>query len=527
MMINKEENMKRALVITLVLMMLAATALVGCKKEEPAASPTQEPTQAVAETQEPQEETMDYEPMELSVFLATYAGQLLPGARSYVEEAMNEVNVTIAWHDVDQSVWAEQAQVMIASQNILDIMAFPEGPMTEAAISLGVAVPVTDLIENSPEFNTIPENVLNRYRHSNGEIYTTQLYTKDTSDMMYRKDWADALGLTAPSNVDELYTFLLAMVQGDPDGNGINDTTGFVFRKGWSLAGSLIAAFLPSSFTDELGFHFDADGKIQNIFDDRDAWIKMLNWFQNAYSDGIFAEDFMQDTKASAETKFISGQAAMWPKNAVYIGSRLLTLRENFPNAEIAALPPVQCYMPEYGVNLNVSAGRGSSLYDPTVFLTTFCDDIERGKMFFEARDSWPGQLVWWLGKEGESYDVVGGEYVFKDAEYLTRINTGDLMLNAWSNPLPFYRDVDADVETALSVVTGGADYVDSTASYIQKSDAYLAYGADILTAIDQFLVEVCIGEKNPEDYDSFVQELYDNFNLQQIIDEVTAAAAE
>ena len=519
--------MRKGLILLLVLMMLVAAALVGCSKEEPASSPTNTQEEEMT-TEQPTEEPMgepEYEPMELSVFLATYAGQLLPGARSYVEDAMAKVNVTVVWNDVDQSVWAEQAQVMIASQNILDIMAFPEGPMTEAAINLGVAVPVTDVIENSPEFNTIPENVLTRYRHSNGEIYTTQLYTKDTSDMMYRKDWADAMGLESPTNVDELYDFLLAMVQGDPDGNGINDTSGFVFRKGWALTESLISAFLPTTFTNELGFYFDTDGKIQTIFDNRDAWIKMLTWFQNAYTDGIFSEDFMQDTKASAETKFISGKAAAWPKNAVYIGSRLLTLRENFPDAEIAALPPIECYMPEYGVNLNVSAGRGSSLYEPVVFLTTFCEDIERGKMFLEARDSWPGQLVWWLGKEGESYDLVDGEYVYKDPEYLTRINTGDLMLNAWSNPLPFHRDVDADVETALGIIIGGADYVDSTASYIQQSDAYLAYGADIITAIDQFLVEVCIGEKDPEDYDAFVQGLYDNFSLQQIIDEVTAAA--
>lgn len=520
--------MKKLLILALVVLMTATFAFAGCAKEEPTATTPQAATKAPEKTEKKAEATPEsegYEPMELSVFLATYAGQLLPGAKSFAEEAMEAVNVTIVWYEVDQSVVQEQAQVMIASQNILDIMAFPQGPMSEAAISLGVAVPLTDLIENSPAFNTIPESILNRYRHSNGEIYTTGLYTKDCSDMMYRKDWADALGLETPTNVDELYDFMLAFVQQDPDGNGVNDTAGFVFRKGWGLCGSLINAFIPSTFKSELGFHFDADGNMQHIFDDRDAWVKMLTWFQNAYTDGIFSEDFMQDSKASAETKFISGKAAMWPKNGIYIGSRLKTLRENFPEGEIVALPAIDCYMPEYGVNLNVPAGRGSSLYDPTVYLTTFCEDIERGKMFFEARDSWEGIQVWWFGKEGESYDMVDGKYVFKDEEYLSRINTGDMMANAWSYPLPFYRDVDADVEKAVQAITASADYVESTASYVQQSDAYLTYAADIITAIDEFLVEVCIGEKNPEDFDAFVQRLYDDFNLQTIIDEVTAAA--
>jgi putative aldouronate transport system substrate-binding protein len=353
------------------------------------------------------------------------------------------------------------------------------------------------------------------------------MYTKDTVDFMYRKDWADKLGLTLPTNVDELYDFMLAMVQQDPDGNGVDDTYGFVFKKGWTSASPLICAFLPETFTQSLGFHYDADGNIQNIFDDRDSWIKMLTWFQNAYSDGIFSEDFMQDTKSSAETKFVSGHSGLWPKNGIYIGSRLQTLRENFPEGEIVALPAIECYMSEYGTNLNIQGGRSSSLYDPVIHLTTFCEDLERGKMFLEINDSWAGQTAWYLGAEGESYDIVDGQYVFKEDEYLSRINLGDLMANPWGNPLPFYRDVDKEVEAAVQYIVANADNVDSPAPIVQRSEAYLTYAADIQAAIDQFLVEVCIGEKNPEDFDAFIQNLYDNFNLQMVIDEVTGAAAE
>ena len=522
--------MKRVSVIFLALMVAVLATFIGCQKQETEATTTdnatKETTQAPQETTEKNASEAEYSPMVLTVFLATYAGQLLPGARSYVENAMADVNVTVEWHDVDQSVWAEQAQVMIASQNILDIMAFPDQTTTETAINLGVIVPVTDIIENSPKFNTIPESVLEKYRHPNGNIYTTAMYNYDTVDLMYRKDWADKLGLETPSNVDDLYNFMLAMVQQDPDGNGIDDTYGFVFKKGWTSAAPLIAAFLPETFTESLGFHYDSDGNMQNIFDDRDAWIKMLTWFQNAYKDGIFSEDFMQDTKSSAETKFVSGHSGLWPKNGIYIGSRLQTMRENFPEGEIVALPAIECYMPEYGVNMNIQAGPGSSVYDDVVHLTTFCDDIERGKLFLETFDSWEGQLAWWLGAEGESYDLVDGEYVFKEEEYLLNINLGDLMANPWGNSIPFYRDVDKEVEAAVKYIVSTADSVVSVAPVVQKSESYLTYAADIQAAIDQFLVEVCISEKNPEDFDAFLQSLYDNFNLQVVIDEVTAAAA-
>lgn len=114
--------MKKLLILALVVLMAATFAFAGCAKEDPIATTPQAATKAPEKTEKKEAtESEGYEPMELSVFLATYAGQLLPGARSFPEEAMEAVNVTIVWYEVDQSVVQEQAQVMIASQNILDI----------------------------------------------------------------------------------------------------------------------------------------------------------------------------------------------------------------------------------------------------------------------------------------------------------------------------------------------------------------------------------------------------------------------
>lgn len=50
------------------------------------------------------------------------------------------------------------------------------------------------------------------------------------SGIIYRKDWADNLGLEAPTNVDEVFEMARAFTEDDPDGNGQDDTIGLVPR---------------------------------------------------------------------------------------------------------------------------------------------------------------------------------------------------------------------------------------------------------------------------------------------------------
>lgn len=48
--------------------------------------------------------------------------------------------------------------------------------------------------------------------------------------MIYRKDWADNLGLEAPKTVEEFYEMARAFTEDDPDGNGKQDTIGLTDR---------------------------------------------------------------------------------------------------------------------------------------------------------------------------------------------------------------------------------------------------------------------------------------------------------
>lgn len=57
--------------------------------------------------------------------------------------------------------------------------------------------------------------------------------------MIIRQDWLDKLGLQAPTNLDEFEAVIKAFTEGDPDGNGKQDTYGFtyagdsIYNTGW------------------------------------------------------------------------------------------------------------------------------------------------------------------------------------------------------------------------------------------------------------------------------------------------------
>lgn len=64
-----------------------------------------------------------------------------------------------------------------------------------------------------------------------GKIYSLyQGRPLSRQGMIYRKDWADNLGLEAPKTVEEFYEMSRAFTEDDPDGNGKDDTIGVTDR---------------------------------------------------------------------------------------------------------------------------------------------------------------------------------------------------------------------------------------------------------------------------------------------------------
>lgn len=81
-----------------------------------------------------------------------------------------------------------------------------------------------------PNLNKLKPEILNNTK-VDGKLYTVYIGRPlARQGIIYRKDWADKLGLKAPANLDELFAMAKAFTEQDPDGNGKKDTTGIVDR---------------------------------------------------------------------------------------------------------------------------------------------------------------------------------------------------------------------------------------------------------------------------------------------------------
>lgn len=84
-----------------------------------------------------------------------------------------------------------------------------------------------------PNLNKLKPEILNNTK-VDGKLYTVYIGRPlARQGIIYRKDWADKLGLKAPANLDELFAMAKAFTEQDPDGNGKKTPQGLWTGMSW------------------------------------------------------------------------------------------------------------------------------------------------------------------------------------------------------------------------------------------------------------------------------------------------------
>ncbi|MDQ1912664.1 extracellular solute-binding protein [Paenibacillus sp. GD4] len=169
---------------------------------------------------------------------------------------------------------------------------------------------VGPLLKDYPNLNRFQPEVL-KNTAVNGKIYSMyQESPISRQGVIYRKDWADQLGIKAPETLEELYSMMKQFKENDPDKNGKNDTIGLTDRND----------FVYGAFKTLASYHGTPnnwgvqDGKLQPDFM-FPAYIETMKYIQKLHKEGIINQDFPVTSKTDQQNLFISGKAG------VYIGS--------------------------------------------------------------------------------------------------------------------------------------------------------------------------------------------------------------
>lgn len=353
-----------------------------------------------------------------------------------------------------------------------------------------------------------------------------------------RSDWLDALGLKAPSTMEEVFAIAEKFAADDPDGNGKDDTYGLYLDKDLNGLDFIMAAY--EVYSKDEYWVKQEDGSFIAGCTDPDAK-KPLGALAKLYEAVAIDHEFAVKEQSKEEELIASG------KIGIYIGyfySPLGVMKDSVANvgADWIAVPmPAAEGYPEYkpGVNLNVYgyiyAKQGITNPEAiVVMLNHLCDgyaapwlsdgDSEFYKKYNElaadpaisqagANNLMPfqmaGNINW--GKEFTEAIAAGKEHVEgKDADYQNVISTGlseDLSW-AWKKVyLEGYLVMDLD-NVRYSDYTGAPTETMSKTQSLLNTQKLTDY------------ISIIMGDQPVDYFDTFV-ETFNNIGGAKIAEEI------
>ena len=239
-----------------------------------------------------------------------------------VTELRNRTGVDIHFNYISSGDYNTKLNTLIAADTLPDI--FSTGGQT--AIDLRDAGKLLDysglLAENAPNIVATYQNgeLEAMAVNSDGGVYgLVGLGSQIIENLIIRKDWLANVGMEVPTTLDELYEVMKAFTLNDPDGNGQNDTYGFV-GTGSSTAyyENIFAAYgIPMGQMILL-----EDGTVTTYMK-HENYLKAVEYFRRLYQEGIMDPDFA--TLTSMETF-----ERLWNGNCGMLGFRAVGITNNW-----------------------------------------------------------------------------------------------------------------------------------------------------------------------------------------------------
>ena len=125
--------------------------------------------------------------------------------------------------------------------------------------------------------------------------------------LIYRKDWADKLGLEAPKTVDEFYEMARAFSEDDPDGNGKDDTIGLTDRS--DLVFGVFKTIASWHGTPNNWGEKDGELLPEFMFPE---YKESMNYVKKLRDNKFMNQDFPVTSKEDQQAMFKNGTAGMY-----------------------------------------------------------------------------------------------------------------------------------------------------------------------------------------------------------------------
>lgn len=241
---------------------------------------------------------------------------------TWLQELEDAAGIDIVY-DCYWTDWGTIKSNMFASGDVPDL--FFDGDtisVNDIMNNIDYFVPLNDYIENSVNLKKLYEEdpyMKGFTQLPDGTIYSVcnRLPCRPvTSAGLYiNKTWLDKLGKAVPTTLDELYDVLVAMKEGDPNGNGINDEIP------WAGAATATDWLMGSWGVAASNYHLmmDGEGKLNYVYT-TEAYRKAIEFEAKCFAAGVIDPEIFTNDQMyalSQQQPEVVGLNAAWTITAV------------------------------------------------------------------------------------------------------------------------------------------------------------------------------------------------------------------
>lgn len=395
----------------------------------------------------------------------------------------------ITWNLVNTDVKDEQFNLMLASGDLADVVAYYEGKKGFTSInkfgSEGAFLPLEDLIaENAPNLKAAildDPKVREGLMASDGNIYFVPMMAalNAARGWYIRYDWLDAVGMDVPTTTDELFDVLVAFRDEDPNGNGEKDEVPLVFRRRGDDAFYNLGA---------LAYAFDADmswvvrGDTVSFGPAEDQYVDYLEYIAKLYDEKLIDQEILTRQGNARDDLFgkdVAGAIHDWFASTAGLNDKL---PPEIPGFELRHMAPPLGTVDEPFTRIQMSTIRGDggwavSYSNPDPVATIKMMDF----LFSEE-----GQMLVNFGVEGDTYTMQGGEPVYTDKITANPAGLGfheALVTNGMQWKIGMQQDLAYEKQFANAIATAARiDYMDN---FIVEEFPLLSFTEDEQVVID------------------------------------------
>ncbi|MBD2868195.1 extracellular solute-binding protein [Paenibacillus arenilitoris] len=297
-----------SVVLAFSLLLSACSGGSGGANNNASPAPSDEGGAKTEETAKPEESA---KPAEITIMLPLNTAETPPDTIKNEIEKLTNTKLTYQFFPAD--TYEEKLNASFATGSLPDVTYLKNQAtfiQMKEAIRDGQFWEIGPYLSEFPNLAKLKEEILNNTK-VDGKLYSLYIGRPlARQGMIYRKDWADKLGLGAPANVGELYAMIEKFTTEDPDGNGQDDTVGLADRNDLIYgAFKTVAAWFgtPNNWGE-------ADGRLQPEFTFPE-YVETMDFIKKVRDAKAMNVDFAATSKTDQVNLFTSGKAG------VYIGS--------------------------------------------------------------------------------------------------------------------------------------------------------------------------------------------------------------